>query len=232
MAGRTEGNSRDHVALGVFLVALAAFFVCGYFALAEFRGGISLDPERAISEWSERLDQYGRELLSRVPGGIVSKADPAQEAEKHLGQVIHLFKLNRLNEALEECGKAIRMDPRNPNAYYWRGRIHIRTGELDPALEEFRAAVNLKPDFREAHDNLGWIYSRKNRLDEALSHLSRSIDLNRENAWAYYHRALVFQRKGEMEKALEDAKKACDLKNQDGCRLYEQYRKKSGEGPA
>jgi len=228
MAGWTEGDSRDNVALGVFLVALAAFFVCGYFALVEFRRGISLNPEKAISEWLENLDQYGRELLSRVPGGIIPKTDPAQEAEKHLRMVYQLYGQNRLNEALVECGKAIRLDPRNPNAYYWRGRVYIRTGELDPALEEFRAAVNLNPDFREAHDHLGWLYSRKNRLDEALFHLSRSIELNPTNAWAYHQRALVFQRKGQMEKALEDAKRACDLKDQDGCRLYEQYRSKSG----
>lgn len=223
MASRTEGNSRDNVALGVFLVAVAAFFVSGYFALAEFSRGISFNPEKAISEWVEDLDRYGRDLLSRVPGGIVSKGDPAQEAEKHLGQVYQLYNRNRLKEALEECEKAIRLDPRNPKAYYWRGRVYLRTGDDDPALEDFRAAIKLKPDFREAHDNLGWIYSRKNRLDEALSHLSRSIELNRENAWAHYHRALVFQRKGEMGKALEDAKKACELKNQDGCKLYERF---------
>lgn len=224
MAGRTEGDSRDNVALGVFLVALVAFFVAGYFALVEFRrGGISLSPEKGISEWLENLDQYGRDLFSRVPGGIVPKADPAQEAERHLKQVYQLYTRDRLKEALEECGKAIRLDPRNAKAHYWKGRIYIRTGEYDPALEEFRAAVNLSPDFREAHDNLGWLYFRKNRLDEALSHLSTSIRLNRENAWAYFHRALVYQRKGQMEKALEDAKRACDLKNQDGCKLYERF---------
>jgi tetratricopeptide (TPR) repeat protein len=231
MAGRTEGNSRDNVALVVFLVALAAFFVAGYFVFAEYSRGISLSPEKAISEWLEELDQFGRDLLSRVPGGTVTKADPAQEAKRHLNRVSQLYNKNRLKEALEECGKAIRLDPRNPVAYYWRGHIYIRTGEVDPALEAFQAAVNLNPNFREAHDNLGWLYFRQDRLDEALFHLNRSIDLYRENSWAYYHRALVFQRKGQMEKAQEDAKRACDLKNQDGCKLYEQYRKKSGAGP-
>lgn len=233
MAGRTQGDSRDNVALGVFLIAVAAFFVSGWFALAEFRSGVRFDPEKTITEWSERLDQQVTELLSRFSGGtIVSKADPARQAEKHLRQAIHFFRQNRMKEALEEAGKAVRLDPRDPNAHYWRGRIHIRNKDLDAALEEFRAAVTLKPDFRDAHDNLGWIHFRKNRPDEALSHLSRSIDLNRENAWAYYLRALVFQQKGEMGKALEDAKRACALKNQDGCRFYEQYRKQSGGGPA
>ncbi|MEW6663875.1 MAG: tetratricopeptide repeat protein [Thermodesulfobacteriota bacterium] len=229
MAGRTEeGDSRDKVALVVFLVAVAAFFVSGYFALVEYRRGISLDPQKLIVEWMESLDQYGRDLLSRMPGGIVPKTDPAQEAEKRLRQVYQLYNRNRLNEALEECGKAIRLDPRNPRAYYWRGRILTRAGEVEPALEAFRAAVNLNPDFREAHDHLGWLYHRKDRLDQALFHLDRSIGLNRENAWAYHQRALVFERKGQMEKALEDAKRACDLKNQDGCKLYEQYRSKGG----
>lgn len=221
MPSRSEEGSRDKVAFGVFCIALAALLVCGYMALGELRRGVSLDPEKGISEWLETLDQAGRDLLSRVPGGVVSRRSPEQQVEKHLRQVYRFYRDNRLKEAIEECGKAIRLDPRNPQAYYWRGLVYLKTGEHDPALEDFRVAVGLKPDFREAHDNLGWIYSRKNLPDEALFHLSRSIELNGENAWAFYHRALVFQRKGERQKALADAKKACDLKSQDGCRLYE-----------
>jgi tetratricopeptide (TPR) repeat protein len=224
----SEKGPRDTLAVGVFVVGLAALFVTGYFALSHLSKGIAFSPEKSISEWAGDLEQYGRDLLARVPGGLISGGDPVKEARRHLKRGYDLYMKNRLDKALEECAKAVELDPKNHQSYYWRGRVYTRLRRYNPALEDFRTAVRLKPDYREAHDNLGWLYERKQQYDEALSHLSRSIQLAPNNAWAYYHRALVLYEKGDMGRALEDARKACELKNPDGCRLYEEYKKKSG----
>jgi len=228
MAAGSEKGPRDTLAIGVFVVGLAALFVVGYFALSHLSKGIAFSPEKGISEWVGDLEQYGRDLLARVPGGLISGGDPVKEARRHLKRGYDLYAKNKLDSALEECAKAVELDPKNHQSYFWRGRVYIRLRRYAPALEDFRTAVRLKPDYKEAHDNLGWLYEREQQWDQALSHLSRSIQLAPNHAWAYFHRALVLYSKGDMERALEDARKACELKNEDGCRLYEEYKKKSG----
>ncbi|MBN1104334.1 MAG: tetratricopeptide repeat protein [Deltaproteobacteria bacterium] len=228
MAAGSEKGHRDTLAVVVFVVGLAALFVVGYFALSHLSKGIDIRSGKGVSEWAAELEQYGRDLLARVPGGLISGGDPVKEARRHLKRGYDLYMKNRPDRALEECAKAVELDPKNHQSYYWRGRVYMRLKRYDPALEDFRTAVRLKPDYREAHDNLGWLYERKRQYDEALSHLSRSIQLAPNHAWAYYHRAMVLYSKGDVGRALEDARKACELKNEDGCRLYEEYRKKSG----
>ncbi len=231
MASGSEKGPRDTLAIGVFAAMVLALLVVGYLALTQPGMGIKdFDPERTFSEWAARLESQAQDLLSKVTGDFVEKGDPSKEAKRHIRRGYEHYTKNRLDQALSECGKAIALDPRNPQAYYWRGRIQIKAGEYHRAMGDFLTAVKLKPEYREAHDNLGWLYEREKRYEEALTHLNKSIELASDNAWAYYHRAVVHYRKGDLGRALEDAKTACELRSQDGCRLYEEYRKKHGSG--
>lgn len=223
-----EGKSRDYPALASLAVIIAALIVSGVFSVIHLSKGGTVIPEKGVLGWVEELERYGRDLLSRIPGGIISGEDRVQEAKRHVRNGYQLFTKNRLGEALEEYGKATRLDPSNPESFYLRGRVFLKSMRYDEALEDFRTAARLKPDYKEAHDHLGWIYEKKAKDVEAISHYTKSIELDQKNGWAFYHRAIVRQRKGETEKALEDARKACELKFQDACRLYDEYKKKSG----
>jgi tetratricopeptide (TPR) repeat protein len=222
--GPIRKNSSDYAAYVVLAVAVAVFIVSGIFTALYLKRSAFV-PGTSISEWFEDLERQGKDLLDRFSGETISTQDPAQQAKRHLRKGHQLFTTNRVNEALDEFEKAVRSDPANPDAYYWRGRALIRLKQYDKALEDFRGVIGLKTDYREAHDNLAWLYERKKNYDQALFHLNKSIQMGQDNAWAYYHRAMILYGKGELGKALEDAKRACDLKSQDGCKLYEEYKR-------
>jgi tetratricopeptide (TPR) repeat protein len=223
-----QNNSRDYIPYVVLAIAVAVFIVSGFFTVVHFKKSVFV-PGKAVSEWFEDLERQGKDLLARFSGGDLSIQDPAGQAKRHLRKGYQLYTKNRTNEALDEFEEAVRSDPANPEAYYWRGRVLIRLKQYDKALEDFRRAIGVKSDYRDAHDNLAWLYERKNNYDQALFHLNKSIQIEPDNAWAYYHRARILYSKGEPGKALEDAKKACELKNQDGCRLYEEYKRKQAK---
>jgi tetratricopeptide (TPR) repeat protein len=225
-AAETSKSSRDYAAYAVFGLALAFLIISGIFTVRHLSKTLDSTSGTKGPGWTEEFLKQGRDLLDRFSGGAVSRQDPGREAKSHLQKGRRLYSKSRLKEALEECAEATRLDPQNPEACYWKGRVLIRLQRYDEAFEDFQKAVGLRPDYREAHDNLAWLHERNKEYDQALSHLNKSIQLAQDNAWAYFHRAWVFHRKGERQKALEDAKRACELKSQDGCRLYEEYKKR------
>jgi tetratricopeptide (TPR) repeat protein len=223
---REEEASRDYVAIGVFVAGLVALIVAGYFSLVTLMKGDISNPLDALSGWVQGLEEHGKGLLGEATRGLRPQKDHAQQARDRVSAGYRLYSKNQLNDALGEYEKAIGLDPGNPEAYYWRGRTHIKGGQYDLALDDFLRAVKLKPDYTEAYDNLGWLFWRQKQYDKAISHLSRSIELKQNNAWAYHHRGRIYYEKGERERALDDLKKACDMGHQESCNLYHIYKDK------
>jgi len=121
------------------------------------------------------------------------------------------------------------MDPRNAEAFYWRGRTLVSLGRLEQGVEDFKRAVQVKPDYAEAYDHLGWLASRRGDVDEGIAYLTKSIESKPENAWALYNRSRLLHSKGDLAGAMRDAEKACNLGYQDGCKAYETYKNSSKE---
>ena len=51
----------------------------------------------------------------------------------------------RFREALRELGRVIKLDPRNPYAYYFLGIAFFETGELDAARDAYAACLKVAP---------------------------------------------------------------------------------------
>ncbi len=133
------------------------------------------------------------------------------------------YQENRLNKAQEELSKAIEINPKNPEAYFWRARTFIKIGKYDEAIMDLKTVIDLNPRNSRAYDNLAWLYMRRNKDDESLSYLDRSIELRPDNGWAHYMRSRIFFKKGDLQKALENAKTACKLNFEDACRDVKRY---------
>ncbi|MEA2625824.1 MAG: hypothetical protein QOD06_1869 [Candidatus Binatota bacterium] len=55
--------------------------------------------------------------------------------------------LGKYDEALAELGKAIELEPLNPEAYHNRAVIHERRGEREQAIRDYRTAVRYNPQY-------------------------------------------------------------------------------------
>jgi tetratricopeptide (TPR) repeat protein len=88
--------------------------------------------------------------------------------------------MNRLDEAIDMCHKAIAIDPTFGNPYNDLGAYFIQLGEFDAAinwLEQAIAAPRYKsPQF--AYTNLGRAYESTGRYRTALQHYNQALEID------------------------------------------------------
>ena len=104
-------------------------------------------------------------------------AFPTAEAHTFLGWTYSFQR--RLDEAIEECHKAIAVDPTFGNPYNDIGSYLIKQGQLDEAvewLEKAKAAPRYEPRHF-PYMNLGRIYARKGMVGRAIAELECAVEM-------------------------------------------------------
>jgi tetratricopeptide (TPR) repeat protein len=89
-------------------------------------------------------------------------------------------------------------------AYYNRGVLYLKRGELDRALAEFGVVLRLQPDNLNARYNRGVLHLKKGALDQAIADFDAVLDRQPGNARAHYNRGVLYLKKGELDRALAD----------------------------
>ena len=227
--GREE-PSRDYPALCVFAFLVIALLVSGYFALKNVDRDLGFSPGPYVQEWTRDIEEKVKGLMGEATRVLKLPGTEGESARSHLLKGYRLHRQKNFKEALDELNKALQKDPRNAEAYYWRGRTLVNLGKPDQGMDDFKEAVKYKPDYSEAYDNLGWLASKRGQVEEGIAYLTKSIQLKPENAWAYYNRSRLYFSKGDVADAMRDAEKACNLGDQDGCNAYQTYKNSSKEG--
>ena len=103
---------------------------------------------------------------------------PTAEAYTFLGWTYSF--MGRLDDAIEECHKAIEQDPDFGNPYNDIGAYLIEKGELDEAMTWFQKALQARryesPAF--PHLNLGRVYERRGEWTEAIDSYKKALLIN------------------------------------------------------
>jgi len=102
---------------------------------------------------------------------------PLPEAHTFLGWTWSW--LGRLQDAIDECHKAIALDPDYGNPYNDIGAYMIEQGKLDEAIPYLEKAIHAdRYDPRHyPHFNLSRIWLQKGRLHEAIQELEEAVRL-------------------------------------------------------
>ncbi|MFN3476104.1 MAG: tetratricopeptide repeat protein [Candidatus Methylomirabilales bacterium] len=88
--------------------------------------------------------------------------------------------LGRLDEAIEECHKAIAVDPDFGNPYNDIGAYLIQKGQFDEAIPWLEKAILAKRYESRAfpHMNLGRIWERKGQWQKAMEEYKKAVEAN------------------------------------------------------
>ena len=115
------------------------------------------------------------------------------------------------DHAIEDCNKAIELNPNHTEAYNNRGNNYSVKGEYDRAIVDYNKALALNPDFVGAYYNRGITYHDKGDYDRAIVDATKAIALKPDYTEAYNNRGVAYYKKGEYNRAIEDYDTAIQL---------------------
>jgi len=138
-------------------------------------------PPRLVSSGDQSTDEMGHLWLEVLPRDAADRRLELQEAvmrhrlEKYPDDFMANFNLGvlalaRLNvsSAVAMLEKAVRLDPRRPDAHNLLGTALARVGRLPEAIDQFRQALGERPDFAAARLSLANALLRAGKIDEAI----------------------------------------------------------------
>ena len=126
------------------------------------RGADSRDRAEKLLEEALRVQMEGRYSAAAELYHRSLEEFPTAEAHTFLGWTYSF--MGRLDDAIEECRKAIeapRYDPRH-FPHFNLARVYIQRYEYKPAIEHLRKALELEPQYGSAQKELQRILTRMN----------------------------------------------------------------------
>jgi len=126
----------------------------------------------------------------------------------------------KLNEAIIEFQKAVRMDPVNEYAHNQLGILYAKKERYDDAFREFSYVVRIEERNTFALLWLGILYLQQNDLDRAYETFQKIITIDRHNADAYYFIGSIYNIRHNPLKAVEYLKKARDADSEEADTHY------------
>ena len=149
-----------------------------------------------IEQGLGKVDFISREYgLVSFPGPIIEHFCNRADLKQQLGM---------LDEAIDDCNKAITLDMEWSNAYNTRGTIYYRKGDEFQELKDYEKAVEIDNNGA-ALTNLGNYYKRKGQFDIAIRYYDQAILLDQDSevkCWAHTGRGDIFCTQGNYEKAM------------------------------
>jgi lipoprotein NlpI len=116
-----------------------------------------------------------------------------------------------LDGAISAFNQAIKIDPKDPAAYYNRALALSLQYKLREAIADCDKAIQLAPKYKEAFYERGTLRGREGDFDAAIRDFSRVLELDSAYASAYYNRGHAKYFKGDLEGALADINQSIAL---------------------
>ena len=169
-------------------------------AVASLEKAIEIDPRHAKAHNNMALASIdmGELELAEAHYRESLAIEPQAAIYNDLGFVLERQEM--FDEAAEQYGKAVELDPNSSAARYNLGASLARAGDFEAAAKHLRVAIETKPDTR-AHTGLGFVLARLGMVDEAVTQLRLAIAADPKNAAAYDQLAAIQIARGQLAEA-------------------------------
>jgi len=115
-----------------------------------------------------------------------------------------LWQTQKFEEALDKFAEAVKLDPKNVNAYNGLGWSQLNTGKYDEAEKAFQKTLALSPKFPAALNGLGQLYLAQRKYKPAEKFLLQAAP---QSSAAWYGLAKLYLLQGKFDEAAKWAKK-------------------------
>ena len=124
-------------------------------------------------------------------------------------------------EAMAEFNKVIEMDPKNAEAYNYRGYCYILAGDFEKATADYTKAIDLDPFYADAYYNRAMVYDmHKSDHTNAICDFTKAIQLKPRFGEAYLGRGAAYAKDGKSDAAINDYNKAIEIDPENGNIYY------------
>jgi len=148
--------------------------------------------------------------LMAPQGSAATSLDPTSlgaktptDATGFIARGNRLLDSGRYREAMEDFGRALKLEPKSAVALADRALAHVWLGQTKLALEDADQAEALNPREPLIYRARGLAAERAADWPEALANFTRSVDLA-PDAFGYLHRALAYMMTKDYVRALRD----------------------------
>lgn len=122
-------------------------------------------------------------------------------------------------KAVEYLNNALKLQPRDAEAYYNRGVAYDNLGQYKNAIKDYNQAIGLNPDYAEAYSNRGTIHNTTGKYQQAIEDFSEAIRLKPDDAEAFLGRGFAYDKLGQSQQAIGNYSQAIGL-NPDYAKAY------------
>jgi len=113
--------------------------------------------------------------------------------------------------SLEPLNKAIRQNPNDHLAYFYRGQAKTELGDYSEAIKDFTKVIQLEPENVDAYNFRGIAYGTFKKYEESMKDFDRALELDPDNDLIWSNRGFTLMEQGLYKEALENYKKALSL---------------------
>lgn len=124
----------------------------------------------------------------------------------------------KLRDAINKYNEAIKLNPRNYNAYYLRGFTKFLSKDFEGALEDYNKAIEIAPNTKgieQVYYHRGNLYYFLIQKEKAFADYEKAISINPNYQPPYGGRGNYFTDRGDLDKALADYNKALEMDSKD-----------------
>jgi tetratricopeptide (TPR) repeat protein len=115
------------------------------------------------------------------------------------------------DRAIPDFDQAIKLAPKNADAYYRRGAIYWLKADYDRAIADFTRAIKANPKQVLYFSYRGYAHYAKGQFDLAIRDYDQAIKLQPDNADAFLNRSLAENGNADYERAISDSDQAIKL---------------------
>ncbi len=182
-------------------------------ALSDLQQTLKIDAEQSLAQYLlgrlyAHLGQPDKALAAVNEAVRLSADDPPIRAQ---ALMIRANLQSDPDKRQADFDQAVKLMPREPDVFRFRGMSHLSGGRAAEALADFQAALELDPENAETHEACGLANSILQKYDDAMECFNNALELNPQSPAALTHRARIRAIKGDTPAALRDVQQALKL---------------------
>lgn len=130
------------------------------------------------------------------------------ETQLQIQRGLALHRQNQIGLAQSHYQRAVKLDPKNADAWQLLGLAAFQLELIPKAIKHFRQALALRPSFAEAWNNLAIALKREGKLVEAAEHFAKALEIRPEYVEAAHNLAILRESQGDFAAAEAAYKRA------------------------